>query len=78
MAAGKLLQFAIEAHDAVARIIDTVQHYPADAHETYFQANGENYRIRIERIPNDSGVRRKAKHDDGDCKGPCAGNCGEC
>lgn len=51
MSAGKLLQFAIEAHDAVTRIIDTVQQHPADAHETYFQANGENYRIRIERIP---------------------------
>lgn len=61
MAAGKLLQFAIEARDAVTRIIDTVQQHPADAHETYFTANGENYRIRIERIPNDSGVRRKGE-----------------
>lgn len=65
------------AGQAVDRLVETAMSYPADTHETYFQANGENYRIRIERI-HDSGVRRKAKHDDGDCKGPCAGNCGEC
>ena len=66
------------AQIALQRLLETKKKHPADAHETYFTANGENYRIRIERIPNDSGVRRKAKHDDGDCKGPCAGNCGEC
>lgn len=41
------------AQIALQRLLETKKKYPADAHETYFQANGENYRIRIERIPND-------------------------
>ena len=73
----ELAEFVTESHSALHRLQHTKRHHPADVHETYFTANGENYRIRIERI-HDSSVRRKAKHDDGDCKGPCAGNCGEC
>ena len=38
---------------ALSRLRRTMREHPADAHETYFEANGENYRIRIERIPND-------------------------
>ena len=46
------------ARQAVDRLTQTAMSYPADAHETYFQANGVNYRIRIERIP----AEREAKH----------------
>lgn len=45
------VDFTTESHDALNRLLDTREDHPADAHETYFQANGENYRIRIERIP---------------------------
>ena len=46
---------------ACTKLIDAKRKYPADCHETYFEANGENYRIRIERIPNDSRVQRKGE-----------------
>ena len=38
------------AQIALQRLLATKKKHPADAHETYFTANGENYRIRIERI----------------------------
>ena len=57
----ELAEFVTESHSALHRLQHTKRHHPADAHETYFQANGENYRIRIERIPDDSSTRRKGK-----------------
>lgn len=51
------VDFTTGSHDALNRLLGTREEYPADAHETYFQANGENYRIRIERIP--SGKKEK-------------------
>lgn len=46
------------AQIALQRLLETKKKHSADAHETYFTANGQNYRIRI---PNDSGVRRKGE-----------------
>lgn len=46
-------ELALESDDALCRLRDSMHKHPADAHETYFTANGENYRIRIERIPSD-------------------------
>lgn len=51
-------EFVFKSHDALNNLNQTREEHSADAHETYFQANGENYRIRIERIPSE----RKAKH----------------
>lgn len=51
MEEGEFILFRCEAEHALWRLQRTVKEHPADAHETYFQANGENYRIRIERIP---------------------------
>lgn len=55
-------ELAMISDDAIERLRDAMHKYPADAHETYFTANGANYRIRIERIPgDDSSVRRKGE-----------------
>lgn len=46
----ELVEFVTESRRALDRLQHTKRHHPADAHETYFTANGANYRIRIERI----------------------------
>lgn len=51
------VDFTTESHDALNRLLDTREEHPADAHETYFTANGENYRIRIEKIPSPASPR---------------------
>lgn len=57
---GRRIEFATEAHDALNRLLDTREEHPALAHETYFTANGSEYRIRIELIP---GEKRKGEHE---------------
>lgn len=60
---GEFVLFRCESEHALWRLHRTIKEHPADAHEAYFTANGENYRIRIERIPGDSSTGRKGEHE---------------